>query len=349
MAPQVQDPLLSVGSLVLVTAANGLIASHIVDQLLHYGHAVRGTVRSHSRCAWMTPLFQQRHPNSHLELVEISDIGAAGCYDSALKGVSAVIHTAADTSLSDDPDAISKAVNANLNILKAAKDANSHGEKIKRVVLTSSSWAVFYPQPNVKKELTHESYDTHAAQDPNTPKEFRGLVSYVASKTRAEQEGWAWFKENVDCGFTLNTVNPDTCMGPVLSPKDQAYPSTVGFIRSLYEGKNAELFDWLEPQWFVDVRDAARLHVAGAILNGVEGERIFGYAETFTWPGVAKVVEQEMGQKVPIQLKDKGEDLTTAPAQREKSVQLLNRLGRNGWVPFEESVRANIRCFYPKA
>ena len=37
---------LPTGSRILVTAANGYIASHVVDQLLVLGYAVRGTIRA---------------------------------------------------------------------------------------------------------------------------------------------------------------------------------------------------------------------------------------------------------------------------------------------------------------
>ncbi|KAF2679911.1 NAD(P)-binding protein [Lentithecium fluviatile CBS 122367] len=350
MAPTIQTPLLPAGSLVLVTAANGLIASHIVSELLTYNYRVRTTVRSRIRCSWLLPLFKSLHPTSTLEVVEIPDINAPGCYDAALKGASAVIHTAANTSLSaeEGQDFVQETVDANINVLEAVRNANGNGEQVKRVVLTSSSWAVCYPQPNIEKELTPDTCDTFA-ESPDLPKEYRGLMTYVVSKKRSEQESWKWWEEHRrDCGFVLNTVMPSTCMGPVLDPENQAYPSTAEFVRSLYEGKNMELFGWLEPQWYVDVRDAARLHVAGTVLAGVEGDRIYGFAETWAWLGVAGVIEREMGCKMPIQLKDKRKDLTT-PVTRDLNEGHLKQLGLNGWIPFEESVGDNIRSFYPKA
>ncbi|KAF2247698.1 NAD(P)-binding protein [Trematosphaeria pertusa] len=349
MAPQIQSPLLPPGSLVLVTAANGFIASHIVDQLLLYGYAVRGTVRSLARSSWMKPLFQKRHPNGSLDIVEVPDISVPGCYDDAMKGASAVIHTAGSTSMSGDPNVVQESIAANLNALEAAAKANKNGEKIRRFVLTSSSWAVTYPKPNTPRELTYDTYDTSAEEalaDPNTPKEAVGLMVYVVSKTKGEQESWKWVREHPDCGFVLNSVMPSTCIGPVLAPTEQPYPTTAGFLRSLWEGKNAELFDWLEPHWYVDVRDAARLHVAGAVLDGVEGQRDFGFAETFTWQRVAHALEKEMGKKVPIMPKDKGEEMSRVP--QERSVNMLKGLGLKGWENFEESVALNIRSFYPK-
>jgi nucleoside-diphosphate-sugar epimerase len=351
MTPQIQNPLIAPGSLVLLTGANGLIGSHIVDQLLQCGYRVRGTVRSLKRCSWMEPLFASRHANSSLEIIEVADINAPGCYDSALKGVSAVIHSAADTSLSDKEGVIESTIEANMNVLEAVKNANKKGENIKRVVITSSSWAVQYPRPETPGELTADTYDTFAEgvlADENTPQAFRPLMTYVVSKKRSEQESWKWWNaQREDCGFVLNSVLPATCMGPALDAENQAYPSTVGFIRCLYEGKNAELFQWLEPQWYIDVRDAARLHVASAVLDGVEGERVYGYAKAYTWPEVAGVIEREMEMKVPIELKDKGQDLST-PVSRDVSEGYLKRLGLKGWVPLDESVKENIRAFYPK-
>lgn len=351
MAPQITNPSLPQGSLILVTAVNGFIASHVVDQLLRYGYAVRGTVRSRSRCAWMEPLLTQRHPNSQFELVEVPDISVPECYDAAMKGVAAVVHTAASTELPDDEEVIAKTIGACLNALKGAEEANKRGEKIQRVVLTGSAWVVAYPRPNTPGDLTEGSYDTFAEQtlaNPNTPAGFRPLMTYVVSKKRSEQESWKWKKGHPDCGFAINVIMPATCIGPVLSPENQAYPSTAGFVRSLYEGKGQEIFDWLEPQWYVDVRDAALLHVAGTVLAGVESQRIFGYAETYTWPGIADALEREMGiEKVPIVLKDRGRDLSN-PLPKDRSEGYLKRLGQPGWMPFEESVKANIRSYYPK-
>jgi uncharacterized protein YbjT (DUF2867 family) len=37
------------GSLILVTGVNGLLGSHVADQLLHAGYKVRGSVRDPQR------------------------------------------------------------------------------------------------------------------------------------------------------------------------------------------------------------------------------------------------------------------------------------------------------------
>ena len=322
----------------------------MVDQLLEYGYAVRTTVRSLERSKWMMPLFKSRHPNAQLEVVEVSDISVSGCYDMVLKGVSAVIHTPAFTNMSD-PEMVANTIKININAMDAVREANKNGESIQRFVLTGSSWAVKYPTPNVPGDITEGQYDESIAKtlaDPNTPKEAWPLMGYVMSKIAGEQACWKYVREHSDCGFVLNTVIPATCFGPVLSPEDQAYPSTAGFVRALYECKNQELFDVMEPQWYVDVRDQARLHVAGAVLNDVEHRRMFAWAGTYTWPGAADVLEQEMGTRTTIRLADKGNDLTKVLA-KDKAEGYLKRLSRSDWVPFNQSIQECIRSFYPKA
>ncbi|KAJ4299638.1 hypothetical protein N0V90_004884 [Kalmusia sp. IMI 367209] len=350
MAPQLENPLIAPGSLILVTAGNGYIASNIVDQCLAYGYAVRTTVRSKERSTWMTREFQSRHPNAQLEVVEIADLSQPGCYDTALKGVSAMIHTPGFTSMSD-PDMVANTVKINVNALKAVHEANKRGEDIKRFVLTGSSWAVKYPTPNIPGDIAEDQYDESIAKalsNPDTPKDFWPLMGYVQSKIAGEQACWKYVHQHADCGFVLNTVIPATTMGPVISPTDQAYPSTAGFIRSLHECKGQELFDVIEPQWFVDVRDQARLHVAGAVLAGVENRRIFGWAGPYTWIGVADALEKEMGTRTTIRLTDKGHDITKVLA-KEKAEGYLKRMGQADWVPFEQAVSECIRSYYPKA
>lgn len=80
------DLVVPKGSLVLVTGANGYLASHIVDQLLERGYRVRGTVRDASKALWLQELFERRHPGSSFELVSISDYQKPGVFDNGLKG-----------------------------------------------------------------------------------------------------------------------------------------------------------------------------------------------------------------------------------------------------------------------
>jgi nucleoside-diphosphate-sugar epimerase len=78
------------GSTVLVTGANGYVASHIVDILIQLGYEVRGTVRSVK--PWLNQLFEERHGKGKFQSVVVPNLEAADAYDEAIKGVSGFLH-----------------------------------------------------------------------------------------------------------------------------------------------------------------------------------------------------------------------------------------------------------------
>jgi nucleoside-diphosphate-sugar epimerase len=78
--------VLKPGSLVVVTGVNGLIGSHIADQLLVRGYNVRGAVRDVEKSRWLSDFFGGRHKDAKFELVSVPDMSAEGCYDEAVKG-----------------------------------------------------------------------------------------------------------------------------------------------------------------------------------------------------------------------------------------------------------------------
>lgn len=96
------DAIIPPGSLILVTAANGLIASHIVDTLVAHHYRVRSTARSLARAQWMFLLLQKHGPDA-LELVEVPSTTAPDCYDAATHGAAALIHTACTMGFSGSP------------------------------------------------------------------------------------------------------------------------------------------------------------------------------------------------------------------------------------------------------
>lgn len=68
-------------------SANGLIGSHVVDQLAARGFKVRAGVRDAQKSAWLPGLIAELHPSAPaLELVEIPDLAKTGALDEALKG-----------------------------------------------------------------------------------------------------------------------------------------------------------------------------------------------------------------------------------------------------------------------
>jgi nucleoside-diphosphate-sugar epimerase len=95
------------GSWVLVTGANGFVASHVVQQFLKRGYKVRGTVRDVGKSAWLVhDVFKSYADNGDFELVSVPDLGARNAFDDSVKGMSAIIHVASITSFSPDPNEV---------------------------------------------------------------------------------------------------------------------------------------------------------------------------------------------------------------------------------------------------
>ena len=74
------------GATIFVTGVNGLIGSHIVDQLLPLGYNVRGAVRDVEKTAWLQEYFDSKYTDTKLHLVAVPDMTADGCYDDLLEG-----------------------------------------------------------------------------------------------------------------------------------------------------------------------------------------------------------------------------------------------------------------------
>jgi len=74
------------GSTVLVTGANGFIASHVADQLLQAGFKVKGTVRSEDKGRLITEIFEKRHGKDAFSYAVVEDMAAEDAFRDAMKG-----------------------------------------------------------------------------------------------------------------------------------------------------------------------------------------------------------------------------------------------------------------------
>lgn len=98
-------------------------------------------------------------------------------------------------------------------------------------------------------------------------------------------------------------------------------------------------------EYFIDVDDAGRLHVAAAVLPKVEDQRIFGFGGRFNWDMILDIFRTHVpGRKFPNNFSS-GEDGNEI-IPRGKAEQLLRDLGRPGWTSLEESILANIEGLY---
>jgi nucleoside-diphosphate-sugar epimerase len=331
---------ISKGSLIVATGANGYIASNVVEQLIIAGYRVRGTVRSIERAGWMQSLLDSKYGTGLFSLVEVPDMAAPGAFDEAIKGASGLAHLATPVMQLYDPNVgIPIVVEGTLNALRAAAKEPS----VKRFVLTSSSTAAASPQPNKVFTIDENTWNEDAIKAAWAPPPYEGLQRrldvYSASKTQGEQAAWRFVKEEKP-GFDFNTVLPNANMGQILSVQHQGYPSTAGWIQALWNGfKGHEDLAFNPPQYYINIQDNARVHVAALIFKDVKNERLFSFAYPYTWNDILAVFRKLYPQRKFIDdLKNVGRDLSNVSNARAE--ELVKRFGQPGWTSLEDSVKA---------
>ncbi|KAE8319169.1 hypothetical protein BDV41DRAFT_521331 [Aspergillus transmontanensis] len=322
------------GSLILVTGANGFIASHIVDKFLESGYRVRGTVRSEK--PWLDDYFATRHGAGQFESALLPELGDEETLDKLLDGVAGVVHVASDVSLTPDPEIISKSVATTLSVLEAA----AKHDTVTQFVLTSSASAASFPQPDqpgiIIDSNTWNDSAVRSARDPSVPVAQKSYLVYAASKTESEREAWKWVKQNKP-GFDFNTVLPDTNFGKILHPEIGG--STMGLVRKLLSGNRVGI-DYISPQWFVDVEDTARLHVAAVLDGRVKSERLFAFATPYNWTDIVDILRKAfpLNSSIPQPPENEPRDLSqVGPSVRAESL-IKGFWGRDGWTSLEESI-----------
>lgn len=293
-------------------------------------------------------------------------------------GTSVVAHTATITSFSPDPnDVIPQAIAFAENALKSAYKETS----VKRFVLTSSSSAAVLSAPGAPGiEVLEDTWNESAvkaawAEPPYTPE--RGGVVYAASKTEAEKAVWKYHKENrdrrpdlvVNAGERLNSsldgvglltclVLPNFNFGKSLDPVNQGHPSSSGLPVALWQGQVTPFhhiivprmypffhlksaISNLYPEYFINVQDTGRLHVAAAVFDHVKDRRIFGFADRFNWDEILDILRKAAPNKEFPANFSSGSDANEIKPRAEAE-KLLRDLGRPGWVSLEETVLDNV-------
>ena len=184
---------------------------------------------------------------------------------------------------------------------------------------------------SVKEAWAPPPYDT----DP-----YRPFHVYGSSKVEGERAAWK-FMETEKPNFVLNTVNPNFNIGPLLNKNQPA--SSAGYIRGLWNGnpEQTEMIRTFPPQWVIDVRDCARLHVAGLTFPDVKEERLLGFTEPYSYSAWVEVLKKiDPKKEFPAPMDPEPKDISTVDMDR--SVELVKRMGQPGLIGLEESVRELI-------
>lgn len=263
---------------VLVTGGTGFIAQHCIIALLNAGYRVRTTVRSLHREIEVRENLKVGgiSPNAELSFVE-ADLSADAGWEKAVQGCSYVLHGASPTPSGDqvkEEDWIKPAVDGNLRVLRAARDAG-----VKRVVLTSAFGAI---------GVGHNS-DYRRPFDENDWSNLNGNVApYQKSKTLSEKAAWD-FIDREGNGLELSTVNPVAVAGPALGAD---YSHSLRMFTNILQGQPSVKIN----SGFVDVRDVADLHVLAMTRSEAQGQRFIAISGESLWIGdVTKLIKDRLG------------------------------------------------------
>ncbi len=265
--------------LVLVTGGSGFIAQHCILALLEAGYRVRTTLRSLSREAEVLSNLRSggAEPGDRLSFVA-ADLTADDGWVEATADCAYIIHGASPTPSGDqvrEEDWIRPAVDGNLRVLRAARDAG-----VRRVVLTSAFGAI-----GVGHKPRSRPFDETDWSDLNG-----NVAPYQRSKTLAERASWDFIARE-GSGLELATVNPTTVLGPALGSD---YSHSIRLIKNLLDGQPGC------PKintCVVDVRDVADLHLRAMTDPAANGERFLAASGESLWMvEIARLLNQRLGK-----------------------------------------------------
>lgn len=265
--------------LVLVTGGTGFIAQHCIVALLNRGYRVRTTVRSLAREAEVRANLKVGgvEPGERLSFVK-ADLSDDRGWAEAAAGCRYVLHGASPTpsgSQVREEDWVKPAVEGNLRVLRAARDAGC-----KRVVLTSAFGAI---------GVGHKPSHRRPFDETDWSDLTGNVAPYQRSKTLSERAAWDFIAREGGA-LELSAVNPTGVLGPVLGAD---YSHSNNLITSLMNGQPGC------PKinsGFVDVRDVADLHLRAMIDPAAKGERFLATAgESMDLVEVAEVLRRRLG------------------------------------------------------
>ncbi|RMZ86382.1 hypothetical protein DV736_g6391, partial [Chaetothyriales sp. CBS 134916] len=329
------------GSLLLVTGATGHIASNVIYEALALGYRVRGTVRSEDKATWLKEkVFPAAAAAGTFETAVVSDLTDAHGFDAAIRGCDGVIHLASVVSFSSNPNEVVPVTVAGVvNLLKAAAGPDS---TVKRFVYTSSSTATTVPILDKVFHIDSSTWNdasvahVQALKPPYKEDPITSYQIYAASKTEAERAIWKFVADNHPT-FTVNAVLPNMNTGRILGPAG----ITASQVPSILDGSFNPGF--ISPQWFVDVVDDSRVHLAALLDKTVANERLFAFAQPFDWNDFIDAVHKARPGRNGIteRLPPHGKDLSTADNAKAEAL-LTKWFDVPGWKSIEQSVVENL-------
>jgi nucleoside-diphosphate-sugar epimerase len=296
--------------LVLLTGGTGHLGFKTLLDTLQAGYRVRAAVRSSSKkdIILSNPAFKALKADpDQLSFVEVADLAVPGAYDTAVKDVDFIIHIAspittgnAISSAEYEKYFIEPAVRGTLGILESAL---AYGDKVKRVVITSSVVAI---TPFAWMTGGMQAPDVVNADsripDPKGPFEIE-FAAYTASKAAALNASEKFMAERKPA-FDLVNIHPSFIEGrdELVTSTADAMKGTNGMVLRVVTGVKAP---YPLPGATVHNDDVARLHVealqTGKIPAGsyiAQSNTPHGSLDGTRWEDINGIVEKQFPEAI---------------------------------------------------
>ncbi|RKL33148.1 hypothetical protein BFJ72_g10164 [Fusarium proliferatum] len=326
------------GSWVLVTGATGFVASHVTRQLLQRGYKVRGTVRDQAKAQWLIDdHFKSYADSGSYELVTVPDLSAAGAFDEAVKGVSAVAHIASVLDFDPNPNnVVPQTVAGVISVLESASKEPS----VTRFVFTSSIVAAVFPTPDSDGVVDRNSWNEFAIKAAWAPPPYepsRAMLVYAASKVAAEQALWKYIDENKP-NFVANAICPSGILG---EPLHERHATSYGnWICSLFIEKR-EMIDTFQT-------DVALLHVAALLDPELKDARLQTWGHKAHWNNFLPILRELRPKRKFIPDYPEIFYLKLSTDQSESIALLKKWASQEDWKPLKEIITEAINNPYWK-
>ena len=274
---------------VMVTGANGYVASWLVKRLLEDGVTVHAAVRNpdnQDKIGHLTEI--AKGTKGDLKFFK-ADLMSKNAYAEAMKDCELVFHTASPFTLEiKDPqkDLIEPAEQGTANVLETASSTPS----VKRVVVTSSCAAIYTDAIDCQNapngEITEELWNTTSSV---------AYQPYSFSKTLAEKK--AWDMQKAQKQWDVVTINPSFVMGPALNSHSVTSES-YNILRQLGDG-TMKMGVPKMGVGVVDVRDVAEAHFQAGFNPKANGRYITSGHNT-NFLDMAGTLADKFGDQFPI-------------------------------------------------
>ncbi|KAL3697448.1 hypothetical protein R1sor_011524 [Riccia sorocarpa] len=249
---------------VVVTGANGFIASWIVKHLLERGYKVRGTVRNPNDVMKVGHLFHLPGAKERLTLFR-AELLEQGVFDEVVLGADYVVHTATPFALGKLDDAykelIDPSVEGTLNLLRSAAKAKT----VKRFVYTSSVAAVYY-SPRFLDRKEGDIVDESWWSDSDFC--LKESLYYHAGKTLAERAAFEFAR---NANFDVVSILPSNTVGTMLQKAANGSCNEIARILKGMDRPQDRLARIRHALSLVDVEDVAMAHILALENPDAEG------------------------------------------------------------------------------